>query len=85
LRSSAEAGARKPGGAARANRVMKTIPTELLAWRVRRLRAAGFGAPLAVELARDEGVDLHALLALTDRGCPPELAARILAPLDVER
>jgi hypothetical protein len=27
-------------------------------------------------------VDLHQLLELVDRGCPPELAVRILAPLD---
>jgi hypothetical protein len=27
-------------------------------------------------------VDLHALLDLVDKGCPPQLAARILAPLD---
>ena len=30
----------------------------------------------------DDDVDLHELLVLVDRGCPPELAARILAPLD---
>jgi hypothetical protein len=27
-------------------------------------------------------VDLHDLLNLIDRGCPPPLAARILTPLD---
>jgi hypothetical protein len=27
-------------------------------------------------------VDLHALVKLVERGCPPPLAARILAPLD---
>lgn len=32
--------------------------------------------------ALDEEVDLHELLVLVDRGCRPELAARILAPLD---
>jgi hypothetical protein len=36
---------------------------------------------LAAELAADRGVDLHELLVLLDRGCPPPLAARILAPL----
>jgi hypothetical protein len=50
-------------------------------WRVRRLRAAGFSFVLAAKLADDCGVDLHALLELMDRGCPPELAARIMAPL----
>ena len=30
-------------------------------------------------------MDLHALIELVEHGCPPELAARILAPLDEER
>lgn len=51
-------------------------------WRRRRLIAAGFDATLAEMLTRDESVDLHELLVLLDLGCPPELAARILAPLD---
>jgi hypothetical protein len=51
-------------------------------WRTRRLRAAGFDQDLAGELASDWRFDLHALLELTDRGCAPELAARIMAPLD---
>jgi hypothetical protein len=50
-------------------------------WRRRRLMAAGFDAQLAIGLT-DGGVDLHELLVLVDRGCPPDLAARILAPLD---
>jgi hypothetical protein len=53
------------------------------AWRQRRLVAAGFEAQLATRLAHDALVDLHELLVLLDRGCPPELAARIVAPLDV--
>jgi hypothetical protein len=51
-------------------------------WRRSRLVEAGFGAELAAELAQDCGIDMHALLELTDRGCPADLAARILAPLD---
>jgi hypothetical protein len=51
-------------------------------WRRGRLLAAGFAADLAAELAEQCETDLHALLDLVDRGCPPELAARILAPLD---
>lgn len=54
--------------------------TEVLQWRLRRLLAAGFPPPLALRLASAPGVDLHALLGLVDRGCPPELAARILDP-----
>jgi hypothetical protein len=51
-------------------------------WRRSRLRRAGFDARLAGEVAADMRYDLQAVLALTDRGCPPRLAARILAPLD---
>jgi hypothetical protein len=52
-----------------------------IAWRSGRLRAAGFPPVLAERLAADPGYDLHALMNLTDRGCPPDLAVRILAPL----
>jgi hypothetical protein len=51
-------------------------------WRERCLRRAGFERRAAARIADDGRVDLHALLELTDRGCPPELAVRILAPLD---
>ena len=51
-------------------------------WRRRRLIAAGFDAELAAQLASDSAIDLHELLVLLDRGCPPALAARMLAPLD---
>jgi len=54
----------------------------LVAWRSERLRAAGFPERLADALAHDARYDVHALLELTDRGCPAELAARILAPLE---
>ena len=53
-------------------------------WRQRTLSAAGFDDDLARRLAAGRAVDLHALLELVDRGCPPHLAARILAPLDPE-
>jgi hypothetical protein len=58
--------------------------TSDVAWREARLRLAGFEAETASMLARDDEVDLHAVLELIDRGCPPHLAARILAPLDDE-
>ena len=54
---------------------------EVLEWRRKILERAGFETALAVRLAGDRRVDLHDLLALVDRGCPPDLAARILAPL----
>jgi hypothetical protein len=52
-------------------------------WRRRRLIVAGFDAQLAGALAADDAVDLHELLMLLDRGCPPALAARILASLEL--
>lgn len=57
----------------------------LVAWRERRLVRAGVGADLAAEIAADCAMDLHAMIELLERGCPPELATRILAPLDDER
>ena len=51
-------------------------------WRAQRLRQAGFPRDLAEWLATEDRVDLHELLELVDRGCPPHLAARILAPLE---
>jgi hypothetical protein len=56
-------------------------PLDVAGWRMCRLREAGFPAALARVLSQ-QPVDLHALLELVDAGCPPELAARILAPLD---
>jgi hypothetical protein len=52
------------------------------AWRCDLLRHAGCEPRLARELAADGDIDLHDLLNLIDGGCPPHLAARILAPLD---
>ena len=57
-------------------------PDPVVAWRIKRLREAGFDAHIAEELAGRNAYDLHALLELIDRGCPPSLAVRILAPLD---
>jgi hypothetical protein len=52
-----------------------------LPWRRSQLRRAGFDARLAAEIAADPRYDLHAILDLTQHGCPPRLAVRILAPL----
>jgi hypothetical protein len=56
-------------------------PVDVRTWRLCWLLAAGFDQELAESLAVSSAVDLHALLELVDRGCPPVLAARILAPL----
>lgn len=53
-------------------------------WRRDRLVAAGFAPDAAAQLAEDCGIDLHAIFELTDRGCQPDFAARILAPSDDE-
>jgi hypothetical protein len=58
---------------------------DVAAWREERLLAAGFDSRVAFDFAHNTAVDLHRLLELVDRGCPPHLAARILAPLDYRR
>ena len=60
----------------------QTAVAEIRYWRRRQLEAAGFPATLAAEVADDPSYDLHALIELAERGCPPELAVRILAPLE---
>jgi hypothetical protein len=67
------------------HRSLQIADDDLVAWRRRRLRTAGFRPDLADAVARDRAMDLHAMLELVDRGCPPHLAVRILAPLDAER
>jgi hypothetical protein len=58
---------------------------DAVAKRRARLRKAGFGRALTETLSRDCGFDLHALIELVECGCPPPLAARIMAPFDHER
>ena len=57
------------------------VSHDVILWRRARLADAGFGPGLAGELAADSRYDLHELLGLIDRNCPPVLAARILAPI----
>jgi hypothetical protein len=57
---------------------------EVVRWRREQLVEAGFPFPLAVRLAGDARYDLHALVELVERGCRPELAVRILAPIEEE-
>ena len=54
-------------------------------WRREQLVGSGFPRPLAARLAQDGRYDLHALIELAERGCPPDLAVRILAPDEWER
>ena len=59
-------------------------PTDARTWRRCRLVEAGLPDQLADAVAADPRHDLHALLQLLDRGCPPDLAVRITAPLPRE-
>lgn len=61
-------------------RFRRPVPIEVRLWRETLLSQAGFASDLARRLAADGGYDLHELLNLVDRGCRPDLAARILAP-----
>jgi len=62
----------------------KTEAELVIDWRTECLAEAGLSRQLARRVAADSCYDLHAVLELVDRGCPPELALRILAPLDRE-
>jgi hypothetical protein len=61
-----------------------TTTAEVVRWRRDQLVGVGFSLRLATRLARRERWDIHALIELVERGCGPEVAARILAPLDEE-
>jgi hypothetical protein len=55
---------------------------QVVVWRREQLVESGLPPSLAASLAKDTRYDLHALIGLVERGCPPRLAIRILAPLD---
>jgi hypothetical protein len=57
---------------------------DVVRWRREQLVHAGFPLPLAVRIGKDGRYDLHALIELVERGCQPDLAARILGPLEGE-
>ncbi len=52
--------------------------TDVLRWRFRQLSRAGFPSDSATILACHLEVDLHRAVDLVQRGCPPELALRIV-------
>jgi hypothetical protein len=54
----------------------------VFAWRRSQLVRSGFPESLAARVAHDSRFDLHQLIELIDNGCAPELAFRILAPLE---
>ncbi len=57
---------------------MTVIETQIIAWRREQLARSGYGAYEASLLAHHVEVDLHEAIDLAGRGCPPELALRIL-------
>lgn len=55
---------------------------DVFVWRRSQLVRLGFSELLATSVAHDGRYDLHELMGLVEDGCPPDLALRILAPLD---
>ena len=63
----------------------KTSPQardQVVRWRREQLVASDFAPALAATVSEDAHYDLHALIELVGRGCPPQLAVRILAPVE---
>ena len=58
---------------------LKDETAELVeAWRAEQLEMAGYAAQAADELAPRQDVDLHFAVGLVKRGCPADLALKIL-------
>lgn len=47
-------------------------------WRAEMLERAGYAPDEAAEIASRLDVDLHTAIGLAEKGCPPEIALRIL-------
>jgi hypothetical protein len=60
------------------------VAHDVVRWRRKQLTQSGFPLPLAARLAKHPRYDLHALIELVERGCRPDLAVRIAAPLEEE-
>jgi hypothetical protein len=56
----------------------------IVEWRQAQLLGAGLEPFLAASVAAQADIDIHALIELVERGCPPPLAVRILAPIGVQ-
>ena len=57
---------------------------QVVRWRREQLVGSGFAPALAARVADNTDYDLHALIELVERGCSPQLAVRILAPVEEE-
>jgi hypothetical protein len=62
--------------------ILEPAGAEVNRWRREQLVLSGFSLPLAARVARDSRYDLHRLIELVERGCPAELAVRILGPIE---
>lgn len=58
--------------------ILETEQERVERWRAEELMRAGYDPAAAVDLACRPDVDLHGAIELLERGCPPELATRIL-------
>ncbi|HEY1564543.1 MAG TPA: hypothetical protein VGF72_07670 [Gaiellaceae bacterium] len=63
---------------AAAHDIIETELDRVERWRTAELMRVGFPGDDAVALAARLDIDLHDAIALVQRGCPPELAIRIL-------
>jgi hypothetical protein len=64
---------------AAAHDIIETELDRVERWRASELLRVGFPGDDAVALAARADVDLHEAIELVRRGCPPELAIRILS------
>jgi len=62
-----------------AHDIIETELDRVERWRTSELMRAGFPGDDAVALAARTDVDLHEAIELVRRGCPPDLAIRILS------
>jgi hypothetical protein len=51
---------------------------KVVRWRAERLECAGYERGAALEIASRVEIDLHHAVGLLERGCTPQVAARIL-------
>ncbi len=61
-----------------AHEIIETELERVERWRTAELMRVGFAGDDAASLAARTDVDLHQAIELVQRGCPPELAVRIL-------
>jgi len=59
-------------------KLVQSAEGEVLAWRAEELVRAGYDGDNALMLALERAVDLHAAINLVRRGCPADLAVKIL-------